>query len=71
VSPHLALSLDIAAGVVIAGAVFGAIWLGLSLAADSRATGTGLLLILAGAAPAAVQASSLWRLTASWSMPGL
>jgi hypothetical protein len=49
VRPHLALSLDIAAGVVIAGAVFRAIWLGLSLVADSRATGTGLLLILAAA----------------------
>ena len=48
-SSHLALSLDVAADVVIAGAVFGAIWLGLSLVADSRAAGTGLLLILAAA----------------------
>jgi hypothetical protein len=48
-NPHLALSLDIAAGIIVAGAIFGVIWLGLSLAADLGHPGAGLLLILAAA----------------------
>ena len=42
-SANLGLSLDIAAGVVIGGGILVAIWLGISLMADTGLLGTGLL----------------------------
>jgi hypothetical protein len=49
-SANVGLALDVAAGVVIASGIFGAIWLGLSLIGDAKSPAVGALLILAALA---------------------